>query len=318
MIAHRDVEVGTVRLRIAEDGSGPLVVLLHGFPESWYSWRHQFEPLVAAGYHVVAPSQRGYGHSSHPAAIDQYTLLHLVGDVIGLIQALGAETAIVVGHDWGAPVAWATAQLRPDVVTAVVGLSVPPRPRGARAPLPALREQFDGQFYWNYFEAPGVAEAELSADVDDTLRRVLFGASGDNPAAGSAEASLVPPGQGFLARTTRPDALPAWLTEADLAVFVEEFTHSGFAGPLNWYRNIDRNWELTAFANPTIRVPALFLTGDRDLVYHFPGAQRLVSRLAELHPRMRAPVVLKGCGHWIQQERPDEVNAALLEFLNSL
>jgi pimeloyl-ACP methyl ester carboxylesterase len=319
MLTHRDVEVGTVQLRIAEAGTGPLVILLHGFPETWYSWRHQFAPLVEAGYHVVAPTQRGYGHSARPAPVDAYTILHLVGDVVGLIHALGAERAILVGHDWGAPVAWTTAQLRPDIITAVAGLSVAPAARAARPPLATLRDRFDGQFYWNYFETPGVAEAELSADVDGTLRRVLYSASGDNPDAGAADAGLVPPGAGFLARTVRPDVLPPWLSEADLAVFVEEFTYSGFTGGLNWYRNIDRNWELTAaWADSPIRVPALFMVGERDLVYHFPGAHRAVSRLTELHPRMREPVVLPGCGHWIQQERPAEVTEALLEFLTPL
>jgi pimeloyl-ACP methyl ester carboxylesterase len=319
LVEHRDIEVGGLRMHIAEEGEGPLIVLLHGFPECWYSWRHQFSPLAAAGYRVVAPDQRGYARSDRPEAVDAYTMLHLVGDVIGLIHALGEEHAIVVGHDWGAPVAWATAQLRPDVVTAVAGLSVAPPTRGQTPPLQAMRERFDGQFYWNYFETPGVADAELGADIRGTFLRSLWGACGDNPHNNPPGQPLVAPGHGFLDRIKTPERLPHWLTDADLDVFAAEFAESGFTGGLNWYRNLDRNWELTAaWQDAPIRVPALYVTGDRDLVFHFPGMDRLLPALTSLHPQLREPLVLPGCGHWTQQERPDEVNAALLEFLDSL
>lgn len=319
MVEHRDVEVGGIRLHIAEEGEGPLVVLLHGFPECWYSWRHQFSPLAAAGYRVVAPDQRGYARSDRPAEVSAYTMLHLVGDVVGLIHALGERQAVVVGHDWGAPVAWTTAQLRPDVVTAVAGLSVPPTPRGAVPPLTSMRERFDGAFYWNYFETPGVADAELARDPRETFRRVLYGASGDNPRNNPPAQPLVRPGRGFLDPMTSPAKLPGWLTEEDLDVFAAEFAGAGFTGGLNWYRNLDLNWELTAaWQDAPIRVPALCVTGERDLVRHFPGTDRLLPSLTRLHPLMREPVVLPGCGHWTQQERPDEVNALLLEFLDSL
>ncbi len=319
MVEHRDIEVDGLRLHIAEEGEGPLIVLLHGFPECWYSWRHQFSPLATAGYHVVAPDQRGYARSDRPAGTDDYTILHLVGDVIGLIHALGEEEAIVIGHDWGAPVAWTAAQLRPDVVTAVAGLSVAPATRGRTPPLQSMREKFDGQFYWNYFETPGVADAELARDIRETFLLTLYGACGDNPHNNPPSQPLVRPGRGFLDRIKPPAKLPGWLTEEDLDVFTAEFTEAGFTGGLNWYRNLDRNWELTAaWHDVPVRVPALYVTGDRDLVHHFPGMDRLLPHLTRIHPRLREPVVLPGCGHWIQQERPDAVNAALLEFLDSL
>ena len=319
MVEHHDVEVNGIRLHVAEEGEGPLIVLLHGFPECWYSWRHQFSPLAAAGYRVVAPDQRGCARSDRPEDPGAYTILHLAGDVVGLVRALGEEQAVLVGHDWGAPVAWTTAQLRPDVVSAVVGLSVPPNPRGRRPPLRAMRERFDGQFYWNYFETPGTADAELARDVRETFRRVLYGGCGDNPHNNPPAQPLIRPGRGILDRIRLPARLPGWITEEDLDAFTEEFTAAGFTGGLNWYRNLDRNWELTAaWQDAPITVPALHITGDRDVVHHFPGTSRLVAALPGLHPAMREPVVLPGCGHWTQQERPDEVNALLLEFLDSL
>jgi pimeloyl-ACP methyl ester carboxylesterase len=320
MVDHRTVEANGIRLHIAEEGDGPLVLLLHGFPECWYSWRHQFAPLAAAGFRVVAPDQRGFGHSDRPEAVESYSMLHLVGDVIGLIPALGEQQAVVIGHDWGASVAWHTALLRPDVVRGVAGLSVPPQMRGSEPPLPRWRKQYDGRFYWTYFETPGVAEAEFAArDVRASLRRFLYGASGDNPANASPQLPLVPPGGGFLDLYPEPETLPGWLTEADIDVFAAVFTRSGFTGGLNWYRNADRTWELTApWAGAPLQVPGLYIAGDRDLVTAFPGMSELIPALPRLFPSLRDPVILPGCGHWTQQERPAEVNAALLDFLLTL
>ncbi len=319
VIEHRMVDVNGIRLHIAEAGEGPLVVLLHGFPESWHSWRHQFGPLAAAGFRVVAPDQRGYGRSDRPEDVSAYSILHLVGDVVGLIHALGEETAYVVGHDWGAPVAWHTALLRPDVVRGVAGLSVPPPFRGTRRPLGAMEERFGGRFYWNYFNLPGVADAELDRDPRLTLRKALYAASGDGPDAGSGKQPLVEHGQGWLDTMPDPEELPAWLTEADLDHLTESFA-GGFTGALNWYRNIDRNWELTAaWHGAVVSPPALYVYGDRDLVPAFPGTPELIERLPQLMPNLRRPpVVLAGCGHWTQQERPDEVNAELIAFLGEL
>jgi pimeloyl-ACP methyl ester carboxylesterase len=323
-ITHRFVEANGIRLHLAEAGAGPLVLLCHGFPESWYSWRHQLGALAGAGFHAVAPDMRGYGQSDRPEAIEQYTLLHLVGDMLGVLDALGAESAVIAGHDWGAPVAWHAALLRPDRFRAVIGLSVPYRPRGAVRPTTAMPQTDDAVFYQLYFQAPGVAEAELERDVRATLRRLLYSASGDGPRAvptlSSPEAvGMVPRSAGLLSRTVEPPALPSWLTEADLDVYAAEFTRTGFRGGLNWYRNIDRNWELFApFAGAPVTVPALYVAGDRDLVVAFRGMDRLLPNLARFVPRLRQTLMLAGCGHWTQQERPAEVNAAMLEFLLSL
>ncbi|MFF7136865.1 alpha/beta fold hydrolase [Streptomyces sp. NPDC008196] len=320
MVEHRMVDVNGIRLHIAEEGEGPLVVLLHGFPESWHSWRHQFGPLAAAGFRAVAPDQRGYGAGDHPEDVSAYSILHLVGDVVGLVHALGEETAFVVGHDWGAPVAWHTALFRPDVVRGVAGLSVPPPFRGGRPPLVTMRERFDGHFYWNYFERPGVADAEFGADPRSALRRLLVGASGDGEGGGRYEQALVTdPDRGWLADMPDPEVLPAWLTEADLDELAGSYA-KGFTGALNWYRNLDRNWELTApWHGARVTPPALYVYGDRDLVPAFPGTPELIEALPRLMPNLvRDPVLLPGCGHWTQQERPDEVNAALVEFLTGL
>lgn len=318
-IRQRTIATNGIEMHIAEQGEGPLVVLLHGFPESWYSWRHQLPALAAAGYHAVAPDQRGYGQTTIPAGATQYTQLHLVGDVIGLLDALGAEQAVVVGHDWGAPVAWNTALLRPDRVRGVAGLSVPYTPRGPVSLLTAVRSVLGDGFYMNYFQEPGVADAELGRDPRATLRRVLSASSGDAPAGDGARQPVVPAGGGFLDLTGDPQALPDWLTEADLDFYTAEYTRTGFTGGLNWYRAIDLSWELmAAWQGALVTQPALYVAGDRDLVVHFPGMDMLLPNLRMFIPNLTKSIMLPGCGHWTQQERPDEVNAALIEFLETL
>jgi len=323
-VQHRVVETNGIRIHIAEQGMGPLVVLCHGFPECWYSWRHQFPALAAAGFHAVAPDMRGYGQSDRPDAIDQYTLLHLVGDMVGLLDALDAESAVIVGHDWGAPVAWHAALLRPDRFRAVIALSVPFRPRGAVRPTSVMPQTDDAVFYQLYFQTPGVAEAEFERDARMTLRRLLFSASGDAPRSHAPivnpdTVGMVPRRGGFLNRHMDPPSLPPWLTEADIEFFAGEFTRTGFRGGLNWYRNIDRNWELLApFAGACVSVPALYIAGDRDLVVAFRGMDQLIPNLSQFVPCLQRTLILPGCGHWTQQERPQEVNAAMLDFLRSL
>jgi pimeloyl-ACP methyl ester carboxylesterase len=315
-VTHRSVDVAGRAFHIAEAGSGPLVLLLHGFPECWYSWRHQLTALAAAGYHVVAPDQRGYGRTGGPAEADQYTMLHLTGDVIGLMDALGAEQAVVAGHDWGAPVAWNTALLRPDRIRGVIGLSVPYTPRGSSRPIEMLRAVFTDGFYICYFQQPGVADAELTADPRDTFRRLLYAASGEGSMGGIP---VVPAGGVFLDMCPEPPALPGWLTEHDIDVFVAEFAQSGFTGPLNWYRNLDLSWELmAAWKHAPVTVPALYLAGDRDLVVSFSGGPGFLPRLRDIVPDLRDARLLPGCGHWTQQERPDEVSRAMISFLANL
>ena len=319
-IAHRVIETNGIRMHIAEQGAGPLVVLCHGFPESWYSWRHQIHALAEAGFHVVAPDMRGYGQTEAPEAIDQYTLMHLVGDMVGVLDALGEETAVIAGHDWGAPVAWHAALLRPDRFRAVIGLSVPYRPRGAMRPTSVMPVTDDAVFYQLHFQTPGVAEAELEEDVRLSMRGILLRISGEAPA-GSGGFSMVPKAGGMRERTRQASLadLPGWLTQADIDFYADEFARTGFRGGLNWYRNIDRNWEMLApFAGAKVSVPALYVAGERDLVLAFPGAKEMVANLTAVVPRLRETVMLPGCGHWTQQERPEAVNAAMIGFLRSL
>jgi pimeloyl-ACP methyl ester carboxylesterase len=323
-ITHRFIEANGIRMHVAEQGAGPLVVLCHGFPESWYSWRHQLAALAGAGFRAVAPDMRGYGQTDRPEAIDQYTLLHLVGDMVGLLDGLGADSAVIAGHDWGAPVAWHAALLRPDRFRAVIGLSVPFRPRGAVRPTTVMPQTDDAMFYQLYFQDPGVAETELERDVRASIRRLLYSGSGDvMPGARTIsnrdDVGMVPRRGGFLSRTLEPSTLPTWLTQDDIDFYVGEFSRTGFRGGLNWYRNIDRSWELLApFAGARVTVPALYVAGDRDLVVAFRGMDQLLPSLARFVPRLTKTVMLPGCGHWTQQERPREVNAAMLEFLQSL
>jgi pimeloyl-ACP methyl ester carboxylesterase len=324
----RMIESNGIRLNIAEQGKGPLVLLCHGFPESWYSWRHQIGALAAAGFHAVAPDMRGYGNSDAPEAIDQYTIFHLVGDLVGLLDALEAKTAVIVGHDWGATIAWQAARLRPDRFRAVAALSVPLRPRGPVRPTSVMPQTADAQFYQLYFQQPGVAEAELERDPRASVRNMLYGASGEGAAAIRAAAAsgaavpnigMVPRGGGMLRGAGAPATLPAWLNETDIDFYAGEFKRSGFRGPLNYYRNVDRNWELMApFADVKVTVPALYVAGDRDMVVSFPGMDQLLVNLKHFVPALRDIQMLPGCGHWTQQERPGEVNAAILDFLRGL
>ncbi|WP_433335811.1 alpha/beta fold hydrolase [Spirillospora sp. CA-294931] len=313
-ITHRFVEsTSGLRMHVAEAGEGPLVLLLHGFPECWYSWRHQLTALAEAGYHAVAPDQRGYARTGGPSEIDQYSILHLIGDAVGLVDALGEGPAVVAGHDWGAPVAWGTAQLRPDLVRAVIGLSVPHRPRSSRPPIAGFRQKAGDGFYKLYFQQPDVPERELDRDRADTFRRTLYAVSGDAP----PNPMIVPEGGGFLDFCPSPDVLPDWLTEDDIAAYVTEYQDSGFTGPLNWYRNLDRNWELTAaWHRAPITPPALFVVGDRDPVV--AGRRSAVDSMGDFVVNLRETVWLPGCGHWTQQERPKEVNEAMIGFLRGL
>jgi pimeloyl-ACP methyl ester carboxylesterase len=323
-LRHRIVETNGIRMHIAERGEGPPVILCHGFPESWYSWRHQLRALAGAGFHAVAPDMRGYGQTDRPQAIDQYTLLHLVGDMVGLLDALGAESAVIAGHDWGAPVAWTAALLRPDRFRAVIALSVPYRPWSPARPTTAMPRTEDAVFYQLYFQEPGVAEAELERDPRETIRRLAYTASGDAPRGEATFASpgavgMVPRSGGLLGRTVEPAALPAWLAEADIEFYAREFARTGFRGGLNWYRNIDRNWELLApWAGARVTVPALYVAGDRDLVVNFRGMDQLIPNLSKFVPKLTRTIILPGCGHWTQQERAEAVNTAMLEFLKSL
>lgn len=317
---HRIEQVNGIRLHCVEAGEGPLVLLVHGFPESWYSYRHQLRALADAGYRAVAIDVRGYGRSSAPTSIDAYRMVMKVRDNVELVHALGETEAVVVGHDWGAPIAWNSAWLRPDVFRAVAGLSVPWAPPGDHRPSEVFRMMGGAEeFYIEYFQQPGRAEAEIEADVRRWLLGFYFSASGDAPPPDSASGTMatVPHGGKLIDRFSFPDPLPGWLTPDDLDVYVGEFERTGFTGGLNRYRNVDRDWEdLSVFRGRPIEVPALFIGGDRDgpTIWGAPSIERFGTTL----PRLFKSVILPGCGHWTQQERADDVNALLLEFLRSL
>jgi pimeloyl-ACP methyl ester carboxylesterase len=314
-IVQKSIQANGIQMHVAEAGEGPAVLLCHGFPESWYSYRHQLVALANAGYRAIAPHMRGYGLTDKPEAIDQYTLLHLTGDMVGVLDALELKQAAIVGHDWGAPVAWHSALFRPDRFPAVVGLSVQFRPRGPARPTTVMPRTDDAIFYQLHFQQPGVAEADLEKDVRGSIRGVLFSLSGDgNPAPSLSMVSKA--GGGRLGHNAAPEKLPAWLSEADVDAYAAEFRKDGFRGGLNWYRNIDRNWELLApWSGVRVEVPALYVAGDRDLVLLFRGMDQLLPNLKQFIPKLDQTIILPGCGHWTQQERPNEVNAALLAFL---
>lgn len=316
----RRIRTNGVELDVIDEGApgDPVVVLVHGFPESSHSWRHQIEPLVAAGYRVLAPDQRGYGASSAPRDVAAYRTDHLCADLVGLLDDVDTRQAVFVGHDWGALVAWDLARLHPDRVRALVNVSVPytawPAP-----PTELFRATYgDRFFYMLYFQPVGPAEAELEADVAETMRLVLWGASGEMY---GPPPDPLPPmeGTGFLDSITRgrpvPDGLPPWLTEEDFRVYVEQFTASGFFGPLSWYRNLDADHELTKdLAAPAM--PTAFIGGTRDGV--IAGRPEYVAGMAALLPDFRGTRMIEDAGHWTQQEQPAEFNAALLDLLHAV
>ena len=315
MIANAErkmIPANGIELETFVAGSGTPVVLCHGFPELAFSWRHQVGPLAEAGYRVIVPNQRGFGASSAPPEVEAYDLDSLAGDVVGLLDALGEPRAIVIGHDWGAPVAWHTALRHPERVMAVASLSVPHARRGSVPPLLAMRAAAGPGFvhYVDYFQTPGVAENEFEHDVRSGLLGFLWSISGDAPK--EERFRPIPAGGRFIDSITVPKALPPWLSEEDLSVYVKAFEASGFRGGLNWYRNVMRNWQRSAdLSEARVLKPALFITGSRDPARN-PGA---IAQLAEVVPNLAATHVLEGCGHWTQQERPEQVNQLLLEWL---
>ncbi len=315
----RKVETRTGAFEVLEAGEGPAVLLLHGWPESARAWRHQLTALADAGYRAIAYNQRGYGGSYAPEEVAGYNLFQLAGDAVAMLDALGVEQAVVVGHDWGAPVAYHCALLRADRFRAVAGLSVPYAPRGDRHLLDLLGAGGLTNFYIQYFQAPGVAEAELDADVATTLRRVYHGASGDLPP-DQAWRPLTGPTGRLLEAADEPAVWPrAWLPAEEFDRLVDAFTRSGFRGGLNWYRNIALNWRIgLPLHGAPILQPSLFIAGARDGVIRMPGHEPTPERLARALPNLRGVHLIDDVGHWVQQEAPEAVNAALLGFLRGL
>lgn len=305
-----------VRLHVLDAGAGFPVVLAHGFPELAYSWRHQIPALAADGCRVLAPDQRGYGRSSRPDPIDAYDIEHLTGDLLALLDDIGEERAVFVGHDWGSMVAWNLALLAPERVAGVVGMSVPFVPRGPLPPTQIFRQVVgDSFFYMLYFQEPGVADADLGRDPATTMRRMLGGltsASSDPEVVANAMAG---DDRGFVERLPEPERLPDWLSQDELDHYVAAFTRTGFTGGINWYRNLDRNWTLTErVADAKVTMPSLFVGGALDPVLTMmPPA--VMDGWLEDH---RGTVIVAGAGHWVQQEKPGDVNDALLGFVRAV
>jgi len=323
---HADLAANGISIHAVSVGDGPLVVFCHGFPESWYSWRHQLTAVAAAGFRAVAVDMRGYGRTSAPAAVGAYTLSHLVADVVGVVAAFGAEQAVVVGHDWGAPVAWYSALMRPDLFRAVAAMSVPYTP-----PIPGLPEGLTmndlmranagaRDYYRLYFQEPGRAEAEIEADLDRFVRGFFHTISGDIVADNERVTGwdgYFPAGERFVDQLTTPATPPAWLSEPDVDFYVAELSRNGIRGGLNWYRNIDAlPTVLAPFAGATIRAPALYLAGEHDLIAG--NTDDALAGMRAALPNLVGLEVLPGAGHWVQQERAEEVSAALVGFLQSL
>lgn len=314
-ITNRRIATNGIELNIAEQGEGPLVLMCHGFPESWYSWRHQFQALADAGYRAVAPDMRGYGDSDKPQAVTAYNQIEIINDVVGLIPALGYDSAIVLGHDWGGPTAWGAALHHPDKVSAVGVLSVPFSPRAELPPLETMKAVFKDRFFYQlYFQEEGVAEMELERDINTALTKFYHMASGEmdpttlNPDKG-ADADL-------LSDLPTPERLGAWISADDLAFYVNEFTRSGFRGPLNYYRNHNLTWQLTEGAPTTIEQPALFVAGDKDGVIAMTGDA--LQNMPKYVTDLRINTLIPDIGHWTQQEAPAAVNQHLLKFLAGL
>ena len=346
-VSTRTIQVGKHRIFLREAGSGPLVLLLHGWPETSYSWRRQLPVLAAAGYHAVAIDGIGYGRSSRPPHIHDYRVTELVAVAEGVVHELGEKTATVVGHDWGSLVAWTAAWTRPQVFTSVVGMGAPFGGRGlmgiANSPFGEIRPSVlerqlagpDKLFYTEYFDLVGRAEAEVDSDVYGWLRDLLYTASAsvlppDTPAPDVSaldEAAIleiirtspicIPPGGRLRDACVTPEQLPDWLSQEELDHYVAEFERTGMWGGFNWYRCMDLNWEiLAAYEDRQVTVPALYVSSEFD--FSWVVAREAIERMEEKVPDLRGQVLLKRCGHWMQQEAPDELNAALVGFLDEV
>jgi pimeloyl-ACP methyl ester carboxylesterase len=313
----RYIEVNDIRMRIAEAGDdGPLVLLAHGWPESWYSWRHQLKYLSELGYRVVAPDMRGYGGTDAPIAVDDYNIENIAADMVGILDRLGEERAVMVGHDWGAIVAWQTVQFYPNRFDGLIAMSVPFAGRQERSPMVEWRETFGDNFYYILYhnEPNGVAEREYDSNPRELLSRLYLSPRSprESPAITDPRASA----GGWIGRLGAPKSLPSWLSAFDLNYFVGEFERAGFRGGVNYYRNFHRNWELTeSLKNAHIGIPTLFIAGERDVVIGGASEARLQGAMSRVVNDLRGVILVPEVGHWVQQEAPDVVNQAMSDFL---
>ena len=321
------IEGNGIQIHFVTKGDGPAVVMCHGFPDNWYSWRNQIEALADAGYQAVAMSMRGYGKTSAPQAIDAYDINHLVGDVVAVTNHLNQGPVVIAGHDWGAPVAWFAGLMRPDLFRAVMGMSVPfINPIGALPEgidlngLMAQNAGPDRDYYRLFFQEPGKAEADLESDIERTMRGFLYLISGDALQNGDVQEPFdghFPIGETLTQQLVIPAELPQWISEDVLAFYVEQITNSGFRGGLNWYRNINRLPAITApFLGSTIEQPSFYMGGSTDLIAG--NTPEAISTMEQTLSDLRHCEIIDGAGHWIQQERAAEVNAAMLTFLEGL
>lgn len=314
----RMIESNGIQMRIAEMGTGPLVILVHGWPESWYSWRHQLKALADAGYHAVAPDMRGYGKTDKPSAIDDYDITHVTADLVGIVDAMGEENAILIGHDWGAIITWQAMLLHPDRFTALVAMSVPFNGRSAISPIDGMRKALGDNFYYIlYFQEWNMAEREFDADPYGVLSRLYT--SPDTPREDPVITDPKRAAGGWIPRRGAPKERPDWLTKEDLDYYVQEFTDAGFRGGINYYRNFHRNWATTPqLAGVKVKQPVTFIAGEKDVVIGGRTAEQLQSGMKNGVEDLRGITLFPNTGHWVQQEQPEKTNAEILKFLKSL
>lgn len=312
-IQHKTVSVNGIKMHVAEIGEGPAVLFVHGFPELWYSWRHQMLYLSSKGYRAIAPDLRGYGESEIPSETSSYTVFHIVGDLVALLDVLDLEKVFLVGHDWGAIIAWYFCLFRPDRIKALVNLSVEFRPRNPlRKPVDTLREMLGDDYYMCRFQEPGEVEKEF-ASIDTAKLLIGFLSSRDS------RPPCIPKEIGFhQAFAQSPATLPSWLTQEDVNYYADNLNKTGFTGGLNYYRNLDKNWELTApFNGSKIQVPTKFIVGDLDLTYNVPGIKEYIHNggFKKHVPNLQEVVVMEGVAHFINQEKADEINVHIYDFI---
>ncbi len=307
-----------IKMRVATLGKGPLVLMLHGWPESWYSWRHQMVALANAGYRVAAPDMRGYGESDKPKNVADYDIVQLAGDAAGLVDALGEKRAILVGHDWGSVVAWHSVLLHPEKFRGLIAMSVPYGGRSSAPYIDSLKRTYgDNFFYMLYFQKEGVAEREFDADPRGILSRLYTSPS--TPREPPTVTNPKMDAGGWIPRLGKPKRLPAWLTKDDLDYYEKQFRGAGFRGGINYYRNFERSWRLTEkLQGVKVKQPVLFIAGARDVVIRGATAEQLKSQMSNATIDLRGVKLIPDVGHWVQQEAPNETNKAMLEFIQQL
>ena len=319
-VKFRMIKSNGLNMRIAEMGDeGPLILLVHGWPESWYSWRHQITALANAGYRVVAPDMRGYGETDAPSNVDDYDIVHLAGDMVGILDALDEEKAIMVGHDWGAIVAWHSVLLHPERFSSLIAMSVPYSGRPKQSLMEGWKATYgDNFFYILYHNEPGgIAEAEYDSDPRGILSRLYL--SPKSPREAPTITNRSRSAGGWIGRLGAPKGLPSWLTEEDLDYIVSQFENAGFRGGINYYRNFQRNWEITEnLQDVKVKVPTLFIAGEKDMVIAHATAEDLTRGMNRAVDDLRGVVLIPDIGHWVQQEAPEQTNVAMLKFLKEL